>query len=168
VQELDAQPIDRVLEIGCGHGVAATLVVARLATGRYLGIDRSAKMIEAATIRNRIHIDAGKAEFHQSTIEDFRPGGERFDRIFAINVILFADPSHPGIAVARDLLAERGRLFLFFQPPDAGKLDHLVTGFTTGLDANGLAVERAAFGQTEPVPTVCVIASGHVGQSRIG
>jgi SAM-dependent methyltransferase len=53
VEELDIQPGDRVLELGCGHGVAASLVCDNLGPGGHLtAIDRSPKMIEAASSRN--------------------------------------------------------------------------------------------------------------------
>ena len=46
VDTLAPDPADRVLEVGCGHGVAVSLVCAQLTSGRITAIDRSTKMIE--------------------------------------------------------------------------------------------------------------------------
>lgn len=74
VEQLDIRPADRVLEIGCGHGVAATLVCERLEGGRLTAVDRSPKMIQAATRRNARYIEAGKAEFFVANLEDLDLG----------------------------------------------------------------------------------------------
>jgi protein-L-isoaspartate O-methyltransferase len=84
VAQLDIGPGDRVLEIGCGHGVAATLVCERLEGGHLTAIDRSAKMIDAARRRNAAYVEAGKAEFLVATLEDLDLGDRRFDKIFAV------------------------------------------------------------------------------------
>jgi ubiquinone/menaquinone biosynthesis C-methylase UbiE len=86
VEELDIQPGDRVLELGCGHGVAASLVCNKLGPGGHLtAIDRSPKMIEVASSRNAEHVAAGRATFLCTTFEEAHFGDQRFDKVFGIH-----------------------------------------------------------------------------------
>jgi SAM-dependent methyltransferase len=117
VEALAIEPDDRVLEVGCGHGAAATLVCERLETGRLTAIDRSPKMIAAATKRNREHVDAGRATFEAVTLEDADFGEERFDAIVAVHVAAFYRDPAPALPIARDLLVPGGRLGIFSQAP---------------------------------------------------
>jgi ubiquinone/menaquinone biosynthesis C-methylase UbiE len=89
VDTLAVRPAERLLEVGCGHGVAVSLVCERLSTGTILAIDRSPKMIEMATRRNREHIEAGRALLEAVALEDAELGKRRFDKVFAFNVAPF-------------------------------------------------------------------------------
>jgi ubiquinone/menaquinone biosynthesis C-methylase UbiE len=117
VEQLDVRPYDRVLEIGCGHGVAATLVCERLEEGHLTAIDRSAKMIQAATRRNATYIEAGRAEFLVATLEDLDLGDRRFDKIFAVRVGLFRRDPERARSIVERWLAPGGGIFVFFDPP---------------------------------------------------
>ncbi len=86
VESLELDPADLVLEIGCGHGVAASLVCERLDGGTYTAIDRSETMIAMATRRNQAHVDSGKAAFLVAHLEEADLGDRRFDRVFAVRV----------------------------------------------------------------------------------
>src|SRR3954465_7145425 len=101
---LEGRPADHLLEIGCGHGVAVSLVCERLTTGTITAIDRSPKMIEMARGRTREHVDAGRAVLEAIALEDADLGNRRFDKVFAFNVAPFwlqpkaalgAVPAHP-------------------------------------------------------------------------
>jgi len=117
VEQLDIRPDDRVLEIGCGHGVAATLVCERLAGGRLTAVDRSPKMIEAATRRNAAHVEAATAEFLVAAFEDLDLGDRRFDKIFAVRVGLFHREPGRARGIADRWVAPGGRVYSFFDAP---------------------------------------------------
>jgi ubiquinone/menaquinone biosynthesis C-methylase UbiE len=117
VDQLGLRPGDRVLEIGCGHGVAATLVCERLGDGRLTAIDRSAKMIEAASRRNAAYVEAGTAEFLVAALEDLDLGERRFDTIFAVRVGLFHREPERAHALAERWLAPGGTVRTFFDAP---------------------------------------------------
>ena len=82
VDRLAVREGERVLEIGCGHGVAATYLCERGA--RLVAIDRSPAMIAAAARRNAAFVQSGAAEFLVTALEDADLGVRRFDAILAV------------------------------------------------------------------------------------
>jgi ubiquinone/menaquinone biosynthesis C-methylase UbiE len=115
VDSLGLRPGDRVLEIGCGHGVAATFICERGA--RLTAVDRSPKMIAAAARRNARFVDAGTAEFLVGSFEEIDLDDRRFDTILAVRVGLFhREPARAG-ALAERWLAPGGALRVVFDPP---------------------------------------------------
>ena len=119
VDALALQPDDDVLEIGCGHGVAATLVCERLAagSGRLTAIDRSPKMVEAATRRNAAYVEAGQAEFLEQHLERVDLADRRFDVVFAVRVGLFHRDPQRARALVEPWFKPTTRLHAFFDPP---------------------------------------------------
>lgn len=118
VASMNIQPTDRVLEIGCGHGVAATLVCKKLEAGCYVAVDRSPKMIAAAEKRNKNFVEAGVARFVQSKLEQLDLGDDRFDKVFAMRVRLFHDQPEQARQLAARWLTADGSLFVEYDEPD--------------------------------------------------
>jgi ubiquinone/menaquinone biosynthesis C-methylase UbiE len=117
VERLDPDPDARVLEIGCGHGVAATHVCERLSTGTYVAVDRSATMVAAAARRNAAHVATGRAEFLVRELEDLDLGDRALDLVFAVRVGLFHREPQRAIDLVAPWLAPGGRIATVFDPP---------------------------------------------------
>ncbi|MCY1139491.1 class I SAM-dependent methyltransferase [Actinoplanes sp. Pm04-4] len=100
VDALPLRPDLRVLEIGCGPGVAARLVAARLTTGHILATDRSATAIAQATAGSAAEIASGRMSVRQVAAEHFvlDPGEEPYDLVFA-NRVGALDGRHPALGV---------------------------------------------------------------------
>jgi SAM-dependent methyltransferase len=160
VETLDPGPEERLLEIGCGPGVAVAAVCERLAGGRLVAVDRSATAIARATRRNQAHVAAGRAVLRTVALEDLRPAdvladGRRFDKVFAMNVNLFwvRSPARE-LALIRELLDPAGALYLFYGYGGGGPAARVPGDLDDHLAAAGFEAEHRS-----GAATVCVVAT---------
>ena len=159
VETLELDPGDNVLEVGCGHGVAVSLVCERLGPGgRITAIDRSQKMIAAARRRNRLHVKSGRAVLEAVALEDADLGDQRFDRVFAFNVAPFWLEPKEALAVVREHLAPSGAVYVFWDARrQTGSGSDLGKRLSERLLQGGFAIDRVLVKKLKPVPAVCVI-----------
>jgi protein-L-isoaspartate O-methyltransferase len=136
VDLVDPQPGDRVLEVGCGPGVAAALVCDRLVDGRLTAIDRSATAVE----RTRRRLGAGRATVEQSDLAGFDAPASSFDKAFAVNVNVFwTGPADAELAVLRSVLRRGGVIRLVYGGPPSGGGRDVAPTVTAALGRIGCA-----------------------------
>ncbi len=117
VESMKIRAGDLVLEIGCGHGVAAAYICERLEDGHLVAIDRSRKMIDAAKRKNARAVAAGKASFHVADMYEFEPGTRKFDKVLAVRVGSFHRERAKAETIVKRWLAPRGKLFVVYDEP---------------------------------------------------
>jgi cyclopropane fatty-acyl-phospholipid synthase-like methyltransferase len=143
VEALAVEPGDRLLEIGGGPGVAASLVCQRLDYGTLLLIDRSPTAIERTRRRNAEHVASGRLALETVDVASFDAGEAQFDKVFAVNVNVFwTTPATEELARIRRALDHEGRLFLFYETPSAARSRHAVARVVDALRANNFAEPR--------------------------
>ncbi len=159
VDTLAPDPADRVLEVGCGHGVAVSLVCAQLTSGRITAIDRSTKMIEVAARRNREHVARGRAVLKSASLAEADFGDERFDKIFAFNVAPFWLQPKEALEIVRRLLAPDGTVYLFWDArhTQPGRARDLADRLSEKIRLAEFSVDQLLVKDLRPVPAVCVI-----------
>jgi trans-aconitate methyltransferase len=156
VEQVPLRGDEHVVELGCGHGVAAGLLCDRLPDGTYLGIDRSPTMVTAAARRTRAHVEAGRARFETATVVDAAYPGA-VDVVLAIHLPVLdrGDPATE-LAVLRRHLAPGGRLHVGFQPLDPDAVVRGVDRLGALAAAHGFALSDVARGAPEGRPTAVV------------
>jgi ubiquinone/menaquinone biosynthesis C-methylase UbiE len=133
-QLLDVRPADRVLELGCGPGVAIAALATRATRGSVVGVDHSPVMIRQARRRNRAAIRAGRVRLVHTPVESLSLGDGPYDAALAVNTIgRWPDPVARLRELAR-LLRPGGRLALVSQPRCPG-----ATAATSAAAAEELA-----------------------------
>jgi SAM-dependent methyltransferase len=163
VDQLDVRPARHVLEIGCGHGIAAALVLDRLTSGHYVGLDRSASMVAASERRNQAAVESGRARFVCSAFADADLGAHRFDRVFAARVAAMA--ALPGLAFAARHLEPGGVLLLSFDSPDEARSRALATAASASLRSVGFGPPQVATSGVDGHLVACISAAAPAGQT---
>ena len=167
VRLLDVAPTDRVIELGCGPGVAVAAVATRAIRGLVVGVDHSRVMIRQAHRRNRAAVRAGRVRLVHAPVEGLSIGDGPFDAALAVNTVgMWPDP--PGrLRELAGLLRPGGRIALVSQPRCPG-----ATAATSAAAAAELADLLTGAGfvhlRTETLdldpPVACVL--GHVAPAR--
>ena len=165
VRLLDVQPADRVIELGCGPGVAIAALASRATRGLVVGVDHSQVMIRQASRRNRAAIRAGRVRLIHAPVQSMSVTGGPFDAALAVNTAgMWPDPP-ARLRELAGLLRPGGRIALVSQPRCPG-----ATAATSAAAAKELAglLTEAGFERlrTDTLdldpPVACVI--GHVAR----
>lgn len=166
VDSLAVSPSHRLLEVGCGHGVAVSLVCERLRTGRITALDRSATMVARARARNAGAIAAGLAAVEVATLLDVDLGAQAFDTVFAIHVPVFArgDPARE-LEVVRRHLAPGGTLHLVDEPLDPAAAEGVARRQGAVLASHGFIVVDERIAELSTTRIVSVAARSERGPS---
>jgi SAM-dependent methyltransferase len=164
VELLDVRPGQRVLELGCGPGVALAALAQRAAGGKVIGLDHSPTVLRQARRRNARAIRAGRVELFEGSYLALPAGvaqGGPFDRILAVNSLQFADTPEPLLRSLREALRPGGRLAVTFQSRRSGASDadsrRGGEELARKLAAAGFRAVRTERLPLEPACAVCVI-----------
>ena len=86
---LSIEPVDHVLDIGCGHGRSLAELAARAPRGHIVGVDPSELMVEIAEQWNRSLIEANRVDVVLSTVESLPFPDGVFDKAQCVHVLYF-------------------------------------------------------------------------------
>lgn len=150
----------RVLEVGCGPGVA--LAAALRSGAQVVGVDRSEVMIGQARRRNRDAVQDGRLELVVASVDDLPTFAAPFDEALAVNTIGHWDSALHGLERIREALCPGAILAAVSQPRCPGATaehsraagEELARQLTTG----GYREPRMETLDLDP-PPMCVLAS---------
>ena len=139
---MDVQPNDRILEVGCGPGVAAAEICGLIDGGSLTAIDRSGTAIERAAQRNTGHIESGRLELHQTDLAGFDPRSDRFDKAFAVNVNVFwTRDTSDEIATLAEALRNDAMVWMIYEAPSRGQVRDVGPRIAAKLERHEFATE---------------------------
>ena len=134
----------RVLEVGCGVGLAVALLVERVGPEGYVvGLDRSASALAHAERRNLRATEVGVLAFTERELADFRDPGAPFDAVLAVDVNVFwTGPATEEVTRLAELLAPDGVVLLGYEAPPGGDLGRARRGTLAAFAGWRVAAEE--------------------------
>jgi SAM-dependent methyltransferase len=161
VSLLEVQPIDRVLEIGFGPGIAIAELSRLAFRGTVLGLDHSEVMVRQAKRRNAAAVRAGQVDLRLGSAEALPDFGEPVDKILAVNSMGFWAEPVVRLEQLRSRLRPGGAIAIASQPrgPRAARAttEQTALEIETALAEAGFSGSRVGTLGLDP-PVVAVVA----------
>jgi ubiquinone/menaquinone biosynthesis C-methylase UbiE len=98
VDLLELQPTDRVLDVGCGPGLALSAAADRVPHGHVVGIDASPVMVTQARRRNRDAVAEGRAQVCLGDATRLPFSDASFTKVCTVNSLPFWPSIDDGLA----------------------------------------------------------------------
>ncbi|MGY1801017.1 SAM-dependent methyltransferase [Blastococcus sp. SYSU D00868] len=149
-----ATPGERVLEVGCGHGVLVDLLVSRGCTVD--AVDRSPTMVAATVRRNRRAVEAGRVRVQATPLLAADLADRSFDAVVSFDVRAFWTPPAPEWDTVVARLSATGRVVVGFSVMRTGDERRVADALGPLAATRGLDVVALHRGATEPMPSAAV------------
>ena len=167
VSLLDVRRDDRVLELGFGPGLAIA-ELSRIAVAGYVcGIDHSELMLRWARRRNADGLGRGVVDLRLGSVNELPEFDVPFDKVLAVNAMLFWSRPVARLAELRRLLRPGGLIAVAHQPRGPGATDETAAAkgreIAAALDQAGFSEIRLETMRLKPA-VVCAIGANGADQ----
>lgn len=166
---LAIEPMDQVLEVGFGPGVAIELAASQASQGLVAGVDFSRAMVALAQRRNADAIKAGRVQLSYGEATALPFANASFNKVFSIHTLYFWPEPLRTLVELRRVLKPEGTLVLTFLARDrwpGGEQAATIAGIYSGQEAVQL-MRQAGFDEAhieegpeqKPFREIAVVAS---------
>lgn len=114
IEQLQIQPNDCILDLGCGAGDALARLLQTDGTVRVTGLDRSPTIVRSALRRNRAAVRGQRAAVVEGNIGTIPFQDEQFDRVFSIHTLYFWEDVPVVLAEIERVLAPGGSFVITY------------------------------------------------------
>lgn len=118
IRELEITSGEKIFEIGYGPGLGLNLIANSISDCNISGIDFSELMYQEAVKRNKRFVESGNVHLQFGDFLTQESVGEKYDKIFCLNVIYFWSDLHLAFSKTYSLLNNGGMFCIFMTHKD--------------------------------------------------
>ena len=152
---------DRVIEIGCGPGLALETCLLRAKRGQIVGLDHSQTMLDQARARNAKASQEGRLDLRLGSLDDLPATIGSFDKAYSVNVVQFFPDQVAAFRKIHSLLKSKSVVATTYMPrtknPSRADAFNVAEEVKQNMEIAGFTNIRIEELPIEPVPAVCII-----------
>ena len=161
VDLLNVRSSDRVIEIGCGPGLALETCLLRAKSGQMVGLDHSQTMLDQARARNAKACQEGRLNLQLGSLDDLPKTIGLFDKAYSVNVVQFFPDQVAAFRKIHSLLKSKSVVATTYMPrtknPSRADAFNVAEEVKQNMEIAGFTNIRIEELPMGPVPAVCII-----------